>query len=190
MAIFVDNNNATSPKEVVKDDSVLSTPSQNHNNIKLAGELPRESPTPAKIKPTTPSGLSVKSSSPLASGSVPRRMYEVQSHSSPLRSVHHNGHDAFLNLRRLNYGSHSPTNSGHHLHSSPASSYVSMGVGGSPLFALVPPARRTPPRQASASCSVKKSRTVKDPTKAAAAAALVTSSSTSWHLHFPIILMK
>ena len=38
--------------------------------------------------------------------------------------------------------------------------------------------------------SQKKKRNPTDPTKAAAAAALVTSSSTAWHLHLPIILMK
>ena len=38
--------------------------------------------------------------------------------------------------------------------------------------------------------SQKKRKSSTDPTKVAAAAALVNSSSTAWHLHFPIILMK
>lgn len=38
--------------------------------------------------------------------------------------------------------------------------------------------------------SQKKRRNLADPTKAAAAAAMFTSTSTAWHLHFPIILMK
>jgi hypothetical protein len=111
---------------------------------------------------------------------------------SPLRSVHMGGADnGMVQLRRLH--AHPSPTSQHHIHSSPHSTPFLSTFSSSPFLFV---ARRTPPQAAVSPYPIRSvssaggKRARKDPTKAAAAAALATTSATSWHLHFPIILMK